>query len=205
MGNSGSLPDSSFLGVQHVPNVVSLRTPSYRRHKPSGQAVVTLNGRDFYLGKYGSASSKEEYHRLLAEYLLRGQVKPAATSAQITVVEVMAAYLRHAKVYYRKGGEVTREYGLIVECCRAIKPLYGRSPAAEFGPLALVIVLDVLANQVVDVLLAEHEEVVEAFHLQRLDEPLDVGVDIGRHSNVTITSGYLHVAVEEDGVGALFG
>jgi hypothetical protein len=25
------------------------------------------------------------------------------------------------------------------------------------------------------------------------------------HLNVSITSGYLHVAVEEDGVGALFG
>jgi integrase len=25
------------------------------------------------------------------------------------------------------------------------------------------------------------------------------------HSNVSITSGYLHIAVEEDGVGALFG
>lgn len=28
----------------------SPRRPSYQRHKPSGQAVVTLNGRDFYLG-----------------------------------------------------------------------------------------------------------------------------------------------------------
>jgi len=25
------------------------------------------------------------------------------------------------------------------------------------------------------------------------------------HSNVSITSGYLHIAVEEDGLGALFG
>jgi hypothetical protein len=28
--------------------------------------------------------------------------------------------------------------------------------------------------------------------------------DAAGHSNVTITSGYLHVAVEESGVGALF-
>jgi len=32
----------------------SLRTPSYRRHKPTGQAVVTIHGRDFYLGRFGS-------------------------------------------------------------------------------------------------------------------------------------------------------
>jgi hypothetical protein len=27
---------------------MSARTPSYRLHRPSGQAVVTLNGRDFW-------------------------------------------------------------------------------------------------------------------------------------------------------------
>ena len=29
--------------------------PSYGRHKASGQAVVCINGRDVYLGKYGNA------------------------------------------------------------------------------------------------------------------------------------------------------
>ena len=29
--------------------------------------------------------------------------------------------------------------------------------------------------------------------------------DAAGHSNVTVTSGYLHVAVEDDGVGTLFG
>ena len=28
------------------------RTPSLRRHKPSGLAVVTLNGKDHYLGPW---------------------------------------------------------------------------------------------------------------------------------------------------------
>lgn len=36
------------------------RTPSYRYHKPSGQAVVTLNGRDFYLGVYDGDASRAE-------------------------------------------------------------------------------------------------------------------------------------------------
>ena len=30
------------------------KLPSYRLHKASGQAVVTLSGRDDYLGPYGS-------------------------------------------------------------------------------------------------------------------------------------------------------
>ncbi len=29
-----------------------MRTPSLRRHKPSGQVVVTLDGRDHYLGAW---------------------------------------------------------------------------------------------------------------------------------------------------------
>ena len=33
----------------------SERLPTYRLHKPSGQAVVTLDGHDFYLGRHGSA------------------------------------------------------------------------------------------------------------------------------------------------------
>ena len=36
-------------------------TPSYRLHRPTNKAVVTLNGRDFYLGPYGSPESRAEY------------------------------------------------------------------------------------------------------------------------------------------------
>ncbi len=36
------------------------RIPSYRKHKVSGLAVVTLNGRDFSLGPHGSAESHAE-------------------------------------------------------------------------------------------------------------------------------------------------
>jgi hypothetical protein len=41
------------------------RLPKYRKHKASGQAIVTLNGVDFYLGPHGSAASKHEYDRLI--------------------------------------------------------------------------------------------------------------------------------------------
>jgi hypothetical protein len=64
-----------------------VRTLSYRIHKPSGQAVVTLNGRDFYLGKYGSTESHTEYDRLIAEWLSHGR-RPAATD-DLTVTQLM--------------------------------------------------------------------------------------------------------------------
>jgi hypothetical protein len=31
----------------------STRVPSYRLHKPTGLAVVTIHGKDHYLGKHG--------------------------------------------------------------------------------------------------------------------------------------------------------
>jgi hypothetical protein len=47
--------------------------PSYRRHKASGQAVVTLNGVDHYLGPWNTHQSRAEYDRVLHEWLARGR------------------------------------------------------------------------------------------------------------------------------------
>jgi hypothetical protein len=68
------------------------RTPSYRLHKPTGQAVVTLNGRDHYLGRYGTAASRAEYDRLLAEWLEAGRsiIPPASpVGSDLTVNEFL--------------------------------------------------------------------------------------------------------------------
>ncbi|WP_145080120.1 hypothetical protein [Aureliella helgolandensis] len=35
--------------------------PKYRKHRRSGQAVVSINGRDHYLGPHGTKASKLEY------------------------------------------------------------------------------------------------------------------------------------------------
>ncbi len=42
------------------------RIPKYRRHA-TGQAFVQVKGERFYLGKYGTEESKEEYRRFIAE------------------------------------------------------------------------------------------------------------------------------------------
>jgi len=44
----------------------TIKPPSYRRHRPSGQAVVTLNGQDHYLGTYAEPSPEayDAYGRL---------------------------------------------------------------------------------------------------------------------------------------------
>ncbi|MEQ8838023.1 MAG: hypothetical protein RID07_14545, partial [Lacipirellulaceae bacterium] len=71
-------------------NASFLRPPKYRRHKAKGLAVVTLNGRDIYLGKYNSAASKQEYKRLVGEWLQGGGQLRDDRQTEITVSEVMA-------------------------------------------------------------------------------------------------------------------
>jgi hypothetical protein len=91
--------------------------PSYRLHKQSGQAIVTLTdglgGRhDVLLGKFGSAESRAEYVRVLAEWEANGRrlPRPAATS-DLTVNELAVAFLRHAGQHYRHAdGTPTPEF-----------------------------------------------------------------------------------------------
>jgi hypothetical protein len=41
--------------------------PTYTHHKSSGQARVRTNGRDLYLGPYGSPKSNEAFAQLLLD------------------------------------------------------------------------------------------------------------------------------------------
>ncbi len=42
------------------------KTPSLRRHRPTGQAVVTIDGKDHYLGRHGSEAARAMYDQLIA-------------------------------------------------------------------------------------------------------------------------------------------
>jgi len=59
---------------------MSFRTPKYRLHKGSGQALVQINGERTYLGKYGTEESKELYRKLVAEWLASGQKSSSVAS-----------------------------------------------------------------------------------------------------------------------------
>jgi hypothetical protein len=79
-----------------------LRSPSYRLHKSSGQAVVALHGRAVYLGKYKSPESEEAYRRAVAEWLASGRQAHGPVASSITINGLMAAYLRFVIGYYQK-------------------------------------------------------------------------------------------------------
>lgn len=110
--------------------------PKYRKHRGSGQAIVNLNGQDFYLGPHGTKASKIEYDRLIGEWLANGRQPLHATSQDILIVELCLRYWEFAKGYYQKNGRCTRVTPGIKCALRYLKELYGKTPAAEFGPLA---------------------------------------------------------------------
>ena len=82
-------------------------TPENRKHRASGQAVVNLDGKDFYLGPHGTKTSKLEYDRLIGEWLANGRTLPAGPGNTMTVAQLSAAYWKFAKGYYVKNGKPT--------------------------------------------------------------------------------------------------
>lgn len=120
-----------------MPRLVNAK-PKYRKHRASGQAVVTIAGKDHYLGPHGSKASKREYDRLIAEWEAgnRSPLAPASPES-ITVVELCAVYWRFAQRWYVKDGRPTEEQDGIRAAIRPLKALYGHTAAVEFGPKSL--------------------------------------------------------------------
>jgi integrase len=114
---------------------MSKKIPSYRHHKASGQAVVTLNGRDIYLGKFGTRASKSEYDRITGEWLSGG--RQATADSDLSIAELCAAFLRFATEHYRKNEAATSEAGNVKNALQPLINTYGDAPARSFGPLAL--------------------------------------------------------------------
>ena len=119
-----------------------MRDPSYipkpSRHR-SGQAVVRLNGRDVYLGKFNSPAAHGEYERVIAEWLAAGRRTP---QDEVTVNDLILGFLDHAVAYYKDVGPSSGELGGIKDALKVVKRLYGRTHAATFGPKALKVVRD---------------------------------------------------------------
>jgi integrase len=125
------------------------RNPSYRRHRSSGQAIVVLNRQMIYLGPWKSKASREAYDRIIGEWFANGRRLPrqtrsagaapaGAAPADISVAELIVRFMEHAETYYRHGdGTQTDEIWAFRSVFKILNRLYGRTAAADFGPLAL--------------------------------------------------------------------
>jgi integrase len=120
--------------------------PSYKLHKPSGQARVLVSGKSIYLGKFNSPESHKRYALLIAELSRPGGSATQASQPDQTtnhheplllVSEMLVAYLRHAQTYYSHGCRPGKEYRAMTDVAGPVATLYGHIPVNEFGPLKL--------------------------------------------------------------------
>lgn len=120
------------------------KIPSYRLHKGSGQAVVTLSGKDIYLGVHGTEQSHVEYKRVIAEWLQHNKVAPDESrtglnpgSEILDINELILAYWQFAEEYYTSNGKVSGELNNMRDAARPLVELYGSTLAQDFRPVSL--------------------------------------------------------------------
>lgn len=145
------------------------RPPKYCRHKATKQAIVSLFGQRVYLGPYGSPRSHAEYQKVLQLWHERRNEQPARppeseleqklasitaetlrekrlAGAPLTINELALVFRRHAREYYRKNGELTREATLIDDVIRILRKHHATDFLDDFGPVAL----EVLREKMID-------------------------------------------------------
>jgi hypothetical protein len=126
-------------------------------HKASGKAVVRLSGIDVYCGVHGTPEAKATYDREIAEWLARGRQpdpsrrigKPEEPSPSgISVNELLVAFWKHAENHCRRpDGTLTNEISEYKQTFQLVRGLYGLTAAADFGPLALKALRQVMVGK----------------------------------------------------------
>jgi len=107
--------------------------PRYCLHRPSGQARVRIDGKDHYLGLYGSPKSKAEYGKLIAGW----QAKTNEAPKNLLIRDLAYLYLEHCGRHYRKNGAPTTELQPIRDALKRLLRLYVDERVADFQPRML--------------------------------------------------------------------
>jgi integrase len=137
--------------------------PSYRLHRASGQAVVVLDGKSVYLGKWDTPSSHAAYRQAISEWAGRRTVvqhsmasttevsddwNRVAVVNDLRVSELILAFFEHASGYYRDAdGNPTGEAENYKDALRPLRRLFGDTRAIDFGPLRLRTLRDELIEE----------------------------------------------------------
>ena len=136
----------SLFKEPHMPKLKT-KTPSYRLHKGSGQAVVTLSGKDIYLGVHGSDESHAEYKRVIAEWLQNTKIAPAASRTGMNpeseisdINELIVAYWQYAEQYYSIDGKPSKELGNMRYAAIPLGEMYGSVSPQDFRPTSLKVI-----------------------------------------------------------------
>jgi hypothetical protein len=122
--------------------------PSYRLHKQSGQAIVTLSGRDYLLGPHGTKSSRQKYDRLISEWTA-GDRQPLATDeTELDVGECVARYwAEYVRPRFEPLKVSTAQGDNYRAAFRPLLAFYNSELASRFGAKDLRIVRDKMVEE----------------------------------------------------------
>lgn len=97
------------------------KVPSYRCYKPKNLGLVVINGKQHYLGPYGTAASLAEHHRLIQKSLT-SSLTPAPGKAETLIGELILAFWEHAEKHYRSpDGKPTGELDNFRDALRSLR------------------------------------------------------------------------------------
>jgi hypothetical protein len=145
-----TIPAVHFTGlcfqnpVRHNQAGLKMRIPSYRLHKPSGKAVVTIAGKDHYLGLHDSEEGRLAYDALVAPLKAAGN---NATVANMTISHLAIQYMKHAESYYRKNGKVTGEVEGLRTALKALIKIARDVPVPNLSPRHIDAMRETLLNK----------------------------------------------------------
>jgi integrase len=106
---------------------------------------MRVNGRDVWLGKYGSPESRELYNQLVARWLVGGPdaIDPDRRAPTVYVVDVTQSFRVWSEGYHLdREARASKAHFNVKGVCRRLRELYGTLPADEFQPGHLMIIRD---------------------------------------------------------------
>lgn len=121
------------------------RIPKLRRHAQSNRpdrAYVFLDGKNIYLGDWGTPETQAAYQRFVAEWLSRGCRLEGPPSEQVTVSELADAFLDHVEREYTSPNVIGTAQRSVV----ALVSLYGPLACVEFSALSLKAIQERMVN-----------------------------------------------------------
>jgi integrase len=124
------------------------RVPVPRLHKASGQARIKVDGREVWLGKFGSAEARRRYAEFLAKRTAELAAGPTMEPERPATVSVaILRFWKWAEAHYRHpDGTPTREADNIRDALRPLRRMFGDLPLGEFGPAKLRAVRDAMVE-----------------------------------------------------------
>lgn len=124
-----------------MPAKHSSKTPSYRLHRPTGQALVELSGKRIYLGKHGTPDSLQRYAREVSAWQANGR-RLVVPVEDLTVAELCDRFMDHAAGYYVKSGRQTSEFSNFGYAIKVLIDLYADLAVEQFGVTELRVIRD---------------------------------------------------------------